>query len=174
MSPIGLTLSCKSPPHIQATIDSSSPFGHALTHIPAFGHTWTQGVNRCVLFLLENYFTSLRHQMTSERQNINWFGKCSPRPFISGTTQYSSFDLKISPWGTPYLTLALTMKVISDRPAKLISWVRDYVLLSHQVWSWSNKNTRKIRFLSVLWLGPILTLPFDLDSNHLVWWLLTP
>jgi hypothetical protein len=36
------------------------------------------------------------------------------------------------------------------------------------------KNTRKIRLLSVLWLGPILTLTFDLDPYHLVWWLLTP
>jgi hypothetical protein len=65
MSPRGLTVSCKSPPHIRARIDSSSPFGHALTHIPAFGHTWTQGVNRCVLLLKGNDFTSLRHQMTS-------------------------------------------------------------------------------------------------------------
>jgi hypothetical protein len=32
---------------------------------------------------------------------------------------------------------------------------------------------RRIRFLSVLWLGPILTLTFDLDSYHFVWWLLT-
>jgi hypothetical protein len=53
------------PSHIQACIDSCSPFGPALTHIPAFGHTLTQGVNRCVLFLLENDFTSLHHQMTS-------------------------------------------------------------------------------------------------------------
>jgi hypothetical protein len=37
MSPIGQTVSCKSPPHIRACIDSGSPFGHAL--IPAFGHT---------------------------------------------------------------------------------------------------------------------------------------
>ena len=36
------------------------------------------------------------------------------------------------------------------------------------------KITLKIRFLSVLWLGPILTLTFDLDPYHLVWWLLTP
>jgi hypothetical protein len=36
------------------------------------------------------------------------------------------------------------------------------------------KNNRKIRFLSVLSLGPILTLTFDLDSYHLVWWLLGP
>jgi hypothetical protein len=36
------------------------------------------------------------------------------------------------------------------------------------------KITWKIRFLSVLWLGPILTLTFDLDPHHLVWYLLTP
>jgi hypothetical protein len=103
----GLTVSCKSPPHIRACIDSGSPFGHALTHIPEFRHTWTQGVNRCVLFLLENYFTLLRHQMTSERQNFNWFGKCSWGPFNWGYTRYSSFDLKIWCWSTQYLTPAL-------------------------------------------------------------------
>jgi hypothetical protein len=36
------------------------------------------------------------------------------------------------------------------------------------------KITLKIRFLIVLWLGPILNLTFDLDPYHLVWWLLTP
>jgi hypothetical protein len=35
------------------------------------------------------------------------------------------------------------------------------------------KITRKIFFLSVLWLGPILTLTFDLDHNDLIWWLIT-
>jgi hypothetical protein len=34
--------------------------------------------------------------------------------------------------------------------------------------------TQKIRFLSVIWLGPILTLTFDVVPYHLVWWLLTP
>jgi hypothetical protein len=32
---------------------------------------------------------------------------------------------------------------------------------------------RKIRFLSVLWLGQILIFTFDLDPYHLVWWLET-
>jgi hypothetical protein len=36
------------------------------------------------------------------------------------------------------------------------------------------KITLKVRFLSVLWLGPILTLTFDLDLYHLIRWLLTP
>ena len=36
------------------------------------------------------------------------------------------------------------------------------------------KITLKLRFSSVLCLGPILTLTFDLDPYHLVWWLLTP
>jgi hypothetical protein len=65
------------------------------------------------------------------------------------------------------------MKVMGDRPSKLISWVANYVLLSHQIWSWSNQNTRKIRFLLVLWIGPILTLTIDHGPNHLVWWLIT-
>jgi hypothetical protein len=45
----------------------------------------------------------------------------------------------------------------------------DQMLLSHLVWSWPNKNTQKIRFLSVLWLGPILTFTFDLDPYYLAW-----
>jgi hypothetical protein len=67
------------------------------------------------------------------------------------------------------LTLALTIKVIRDRPLKLNSWVADQVL-SHQVWSWSNKEYLKNKvFIS------IITRPnFDLDPYHLVWWLLTP
>jgi hypothetical protein len=65
MSPIGVTVSCKSPPHIRACIYLGSAFGHALTQVPALGHALTQGLNRCILFLLKNDFTSLRHQMTS-------------------------------------------------------------------------------------------------------------
>jgi hypothetical protein len=50
------------------------------------------------------------------------------------------------------------MKVIGDRPSKLISWVADQVLLSHQVWSWSNKKILDKVFIS------IVTWPnFDLD-----------
>jgi hypothetical protein len=45
---------------------------------------------------------------------------------------------------------------------------------SKKVWSWSVKKYSKIRFLSVLWLGPILTLTFDFDPYDLIWWLLTP
>jgi hypothetical protein len=118
------------------------------------------------LFLLEFDFTSLRHEMTSWRQNFNWSGKCWSRPLIWGTTLYSSFDLKIWPWGTSFFTLPLTMKVISDRPSELISWVADYMLLSHHVWSWSNQNYSKNQVLSVLWLGPILTLTFDFDPYN--------
>jgi hypothetical protein len=36
------------------------------------------------------------------------------------------------------------------------------------------KNKRKIRFFSVLLLGPILTLISDLDLYYLVSWLLAP
>jgi hypothetical protein len=62
------------------------------------------------------------------------------------------------------------MKVISDQPSKLISWVADYVLLSHQVWSWSNKKYSKNKvFVS------IMTWPnFDFDPYNLLWYLLIP
>jgi hypothetical protein len=70
--------------------------------------------------------------------------------------------LKIWPLGTLFLTQALTMKVISGRPSKLISWVADCVLLSHQVWSWSNKKySINKAFIS------IMTWPsFNLDLHH--------
>jgi hypothetical protein len=67
MSPRGLTVSCKSPPHIRACIDSGSPFEHTLTHIPAFRHTWTQGVNRFVLSLLKMV---LRHCVIKWRHSV--------------------------------------------------------------------------------------------------------
>jgi hypothetical protein len=140
---------------------------HWLTsqHSGIHGH----GVNRCVLFLLENDFTLLRHQMMSYRQNFNWSGKCSSRPFIWGTTRYSSSDLKIWPWGTPFLTPALTLKVISDRPSKLISWVADYVPLSHQVWSWSNKKYLKNKaFISIMTLANLDLWPWPLWFGMMV------
>jgi hypothetical protein len=64
MSPRGLTVSCKSPPHIQACIDSGSPFGHALIQVPAFGHVLICIANRCILvFFL---------QMISRHCAIKW------------------------------------------------------------------------------------------------------
>jgi hypothetical protein len=94
---------------------------------------------------------------------------CRWRAFIWSTTRYSSFDFKIWPRGTPFSTLALSMKVKDNRPSKLISWVADHELLSHQVWIWSDKKYSKNKvFIS------ITTWPnFDLDPCHLVWWLLS-
>jgi hypothetical protein len=43
MSPIGLTVSCKCPPHIWASIDLGPPFGHALTHVPHSSMHWLRG-----------------------------------------------------------------------------------------------------------------------------------
>jgi hypothetical protein len=42
---------------------------------------------------------------------------------------------------------ARPMKVKADQPQKLVNWVADHMLLSHQVWSWSDKATQKIRVL---------------------------
>jgi hypothetical protein len=69
----------------------------------------------------KNYLTSLRHQMTSERQNYSWSVKSSSCALIWGTTQYCFFDFKMWPCGTPFSTAALTMKVMGDGPSKLIS-----------------------------------------------------
>jgi hypothetical protein len=121
MSPIGLTVSCKSPPHIRACIDSGSPFRHGLTHIPAFGHIWIQGVNRCVLFLLE---------MILCQCVIKWCHSVNILTDLESAHQGLSFevlhDIVPSIWKFDlgvhhFCPLVLTMKVISDRPSKLIS-----------------------------------------------------
>jgi hypothetical protein len=80
-------------------------------------------------------------------------------PSIWGTTRYSSFDLKIWPCGTPFLTLALTMKVMSDWPSKLFSWVADYMLYSHQVRSSFDQNYSKNKVFVSIMIWP----NFDLD-----------
>jgi hypothetical protein len=50
-----------------------------------------------------------------------------------------NFDLGVSKvW-----PLARPMKVKSHRPQKLISWVAGHLLLSYQVWSWSDKSYLK-------------------------------
>jgi hypothetical protein len=127
MLPRGQTVSCKSPPPIRARIDSDLPIQACIDLGGELVH----------LFLFKNDFTSLRHQMTSQRQNLNWSGKHSWRAFIWGTTQYGFVDFKIWPWGTPFSIQAFTMKFKIDWLIKLISYVADHVLLSHEVWSWS-------------------------------------
>jgi hypothetical protein len=126
-------VSCKSPPHVRTCINSGSPFGHALTHVPAFGYALTQGVNKCILFCFLKWFHVIASSNDVIASYFNWSGKCSSWTFIWGTTRYGSFDFKISPWGTPFLTLALTTKVVVDRPSKLNRLVADHMLLSHQV-----------------------------------------
>jgi hypothetical protein len=42
---------------------------------------------------------------------------------------------KILPRGTQFSTSALTMKVTTDRPQRLISYLVDHMLLAHQDWS---------------------------------------
>jgi hypothetical protein len=64
---------------------------------------------------------------------------------------YGFCNLKIWPSGTPFLTLVLTMKVTCNRPSKVINWVADQKLLSHQVWSSSNKKYSKNKvFISIM------------------------
>jgi hypothetical protein len=56
------------------------------------------------------------------RYNMTWYHMV---PLIS------KFDLGIS----DFRPAARTMKVKADWPKKLISWVADHMLLSHQAWS---------------------------------------
>jgi hypothetical protein len=87
---------------------------------------------------------------------------------IWGTTRYGSIDLKIWPWGTQFSTLALTLKVIGDQSSKLVSWVADHVLLSHQVWNWFNTKYLKNKVFVSIKTWSNLTLAFDLDPYHVV------
>jgi hypothetical protein len=51
----------------------------------------------------------------------------------------SKFDLGVS----KFRPAARPLKIKADRPQKLISWVAAHMLLSHQVWSWSDKSYSK-------------------------------
>jgi hypothetical protein len=51
----------------------------------------------------------------------------------------SKFDLRVS----KFRPAASPMKVNADRPQKLTSWVAAHMLLSHQVWSSSDKSYSK-------------------------------
>jgi hypothetical protein len=63
------------------------------------------------------------------------------------------------------------MKDIRNWPSKLISWVPDYVLLSHQVWSSSNQNYLKNKvFVSIIPSPNFELWPWP---YYFVWWLLT-
>jgi hypothetical protein len=53
VSPIGLTVSCKSPSHVRVCHDWGPPLGHALTQVPPLGHVLTQGINRWFCFFLK-------------------------------------------------------------------------------------------------------------------------
>jgi hypothetical protein len=69
------------------------------------------------------------------------------------------FDLGVS----KFRPAARPMKVIADRPQKIISWVAAHMLLSHQVWSWSDKSYSKIRVSLTTYFYHYMTLTFDLD-----------
>jgi hypothetical protein len=158
MSPIGLTVSCKSLPPIEACIDPGSPIWACIDLGPPFEHVLTKVCTSASCIILQ---IILRHCVIKWRHSVNFFlsGKHSSRAYIWDTKRYGFCNFKIWPLETPFLTLALTMKVIRDRLSKLISWVAAQVLLSHQVWSWSIKKYSKNKvFLS------IMTWPnFDLD-----------
>jgi hypothetical protein len=72
----------------------------------------------------------------------------------------TKFDIGVS----KFRPAARSMKVMAHRPQKLFSWVAANMLLSHQVWSWSDKSYSKIGFCwqptsTITWPWP-LTLTF--------------
>jgi hypothetical protein len=174
MSPIRLTVSCKSPPPFRYALTHVPPFGHALIRVPHSKMYWLRCEEVHFVFCFTNDFTSLRHQICH-----------SVKIFIDleSAHQVLSFETlhdmvfaisKIWPRGTPFLNLVLTINVIRDRPSKLIIWVPDQVLLSHQVWSWSNKKYSKNKVFISIMTWPNFYLDLWLCPYHLVWWLLTP
>jgi hypothetical protein len=70
--------------------------------------------------------------------------------------------------GTPFFTLALTMKVIRNRPQNYTAEWQTKCFFHTKFEVDPIKNTRKIRLLSALCFGPILTLTFDLYPHHMV------
>jgi hypothetical protein len=71
--------------------------------------------------------------------------------------------------GWTIFTLGLTIKVKADWSPNLISWVADHMLLSHQIWSWSDvevdliKGTKKLRVSLTPCLDHKMTLTLE-------WW----
>ena len=80
----------------------------------------------------------------------------------------SKFDLGAS----KFRPAARPLKIMADRPQKLISWVAAHMLLSHQVWSWSDKKaSQKIRVSLTTYFYHNMTLTFDLEMVPSMSWL---
>jgi hypothetical protein len=74
----------------------------------------------------------------------------------------SKFDLRVS----KFRPAARPMRVIADGLQNFNSWVADHMLLSHQVWSWSDNSYSKIRFFLTPYFDHRMTLTFDLKRWH--------
>jgi hypothetical protein len=127
------------PSTIQACIGPGSSIRACINSGPSFEHVLTQVWRStfCILFNKWFYVIASSNDVLASKLLLIW--KVLIKGFHLRTTQYGSRNFKIWPRGTPFLTLVLTMKVIGDRPSKLIRWLADQVLLSQQVWSWSQK-----------------------------------
>jgi hypothetical protein len=133
-------------------------------------------VKRCILYFFKDMI--LRHCVTKWRHSIRILTDLesthrglSYEVVHDMVPSISKFDFGIHNF---HSISALTMKVSADRHPKLSSYVVHHMLLVHQVWSWSNQEYSKTRFLLSLIFGQILIFTFNLDPGHLVWWLLSP
>jgi hypothetical protein len=66
---------------------------------------------------------------------------------------------KFDPGVSKFRSAARPMKVKTDQPQKLITWVAGHLLLSYQVWSWSDKSYSKNKGF----VDTLLSLSHDLD-----------
>jgi hypothetical protein len=129
------------------------------------------GVNKCILYSLLQMILChcVIKWLHSVKSFIDLESAHQGLSFSRDTTRYVFCNFKIWPWGTPFLTLMLTMKVIGDRPSKLISRVADQVLLSNQVWSWSNKKYSKNKvFVSIMTWPDFDLWPWPLSFGMMV------
>jgi hypothetical protein len=97
--------------------------------------------NKNVEFFGEN--SVLRYDVTKWRHNINILINLeSTHQGLSYEVLHDmilwipKFDFKVR----KFWPAARPMKVKTIRPQKLIRWVADHMLLSHQLWSWSDNS----------------------------------
>jgi hypothetical protein len=100
--------------------------------------------NKKVEFLVKIQF--LRYDVTKWRHSVNLFvdlestnQDLSYEVLHGMVPSIQNFDLGI----TKFRPTARPLKVKADWIQKLISWMAGHLLLSHQVWSWSDKSYLK-------------------------------
>jgi hypothetical protein len=74
MSPVGLTVFCKSPPPFRHALTQVSPFGHALTRVPHSSMYWLrcEQVHFCILFYKCFYVIASSNDVIASKYLLIW------------------------------------------------------------------------------------------------------